>query len=97
MDDKKGTNRDRRHNITVDNREKINITGVNNVVSFDDETVILETDLGLLTIRGQDLHINKLNLEDGQVAIDGELINLNYSDKNGLIGKSGGFISRMFK
>lgn len=97
MDEKKGTNRDRRHNITVDNREKINISGVNNVVSFDDETVILETDLGLLTIRGQDLHINKLNLEDGQVAIDGELINLNYSDKNGLIGKSGGFISRMFK
>lgn len=97
MEEKKGTNKDKSHNITIENRERINISGVNNVVSFDDETIILESDLGLLTIRGQELHINKLNLEEGHVAIDGELINLNYSDKNGLIGKSGGFISRMFK
>lgn len=53
--------------------------------------------MGILTIRGQGLHINKLNLDDGQVSIDGEIINLNYSDKSGLIGKSGGFISRMFR
>ncbi|MBE3592193.1 MAG: sporulation protein YabP [Thermoanaerobacter sp.] len=85
------------HNITIENREKISISGVTNVVSFDEETVILETDLGILTIRGQGLHINKLNLDDGQVSIDGEIINLNYSDKSGLIGKSGGFISRMFR
>ncbi|AIS53320.1 sporulation protein YabP [Thermoanaerobacter kivui] len=98
MEDKKGFARGGKpHNLTIENREKISVSGVTNVVSFDDETVILETDLGVLTIKGQGLHINKLNLDDGQVSIDGEVINLNYSDKVGFIGKSGGFISRMFK
>ncbi|ADD03353.1 sporulation protein YabP [Thermoanaerobacter mathranii subsp. mathranii str. A3] len=98
MEDKRNFSRTGKpHNITIENRERISISGVTNVVSFDEETVILETDLGVLTIRGQGLHINKLNLDDGQVSIDGEVVNLNYSDKSGLIGKSGGFIGRMFR
>lgn len=97
MEEKKSFNKDRHHNINIFDREKISISGVLNVVSFDDETVILESDLGLLTIKGDGLHINKLNLEEGEVSIEGELINLNYSDRSGLMGKSGSFISRMFK
>jgi sporulation protein YabP len=53
--------------------------------------------MGILTVRGQGLHINKLNLDEGQVALDGEIVNLNYSEKGGLVSKSGGFISRMFR
>ncbi|ORX23554.1 sporulation protein YabP [Thermoanaerobacterium sp. PSU-2] len=97
MDDRKGTNINKPQNISVQNREKMQITGVDNVVSFDDETVVLETSMGILTIKGQELHINKLNLDDGNVSIDGELISIVYSDKGGLMGKSGGFLSRMFR
>ncbi|WHE07415.1 sporulation protein YabP [Thermoanaerobacterium thermosaccharolyticum] len=97
MDDRRGTNTNKPQNISVQNREKMQITGVDNVVSFDDETVVLETSMGLLTIKGQELHINKLNLDDGNVSIDGELISITYSDRSGIIGKSGGFLSRMFR
>lgn len=97
MDDRKGTNINKPQNISVQNREKMQITGVDNVVSFDDETVVLETSMGILTIKGQELHINKLNLDDGNVSIDGELISIVYSDRGRLMGKSGGFLSRMFR
>ncbi|SNX54032.1 sporulation protein YabP [Thermoanaerobacterium sp. RBIITD] len=97
MEDRRGTNSNKQQNITIQNREKMQVTGVDNVVSFDDELVILETALGLLTIKGQDLHINKLNLDEGNVSIDGELVSLTYSDRSGIMGKSGGFLSRMFK
>ncbi|AAM25582.1 MAG: hypothetical protein XD49_0669 [Caldanaerobacter subterraneus] len=85
------------HNVSIENREKMSITGVVNVISFDEESVIVETEMGILTVRGQGLHINKLNLDEGQVSLDGEIINLNYSEKGGLVSKSGGFISRMFR
>ncbi|MGB9781019.1 sporulation protein YabP [Caldanaerobacter sp.] len=85
------------HNVSIENREKMNITGVLNVISFDEESVIMETEMGILTVRGQGLHINKLNLDEGQVSLDGEIVNLNYSEKGGIVSKSGGFISRMFR
>ncbi|MGB9809035.1 MAG: sporulation protein YabP [Caldanaerobacter sp.] len=85
------------HNVSIENREKMNITGVLNVISFDEESVIVETEMGILTVRGQGLHINKLNLDEGQVSLDGEIVNLNYSEKGGIVSKSGGFISRMFR
>lgn len=97
MEDRKGTNINKPQNVTIESREKVQITGVQNVVSFDDESVILETALGLLTIKGQELHINKLNLDEGNVSIDGEFISLVYSDKGNIMSKSNGFLSRMFK
>ncbi|MDI6604065.1 MAG: sporulation protein YabP [Thermoanaerobacteraceae bacterium] len=97
MENTRGTNRAEAQNITIENREKVHVTGVQNVVSFDNEAVILETALGLLTIKGQELHINKLNLDDGQLAVDGEVLSITYSDRSGIIGKSGSFFSRMFK
>lgn len=97
MDDRRGTNTNKAQNISVQNREKMQITGVENVVSFDDESVVLETTMGLLTIKGQELHINNLNLDEGNVLIDGEIISITYSDRSGIMGKSGSFLSRMFK
>ena len=49
-------------NIVLENREKLSISGVLDVLSFDDQIVILETELGLLTIKGENLRINKLSL-----------------------------------
>lgn len=83
-------------NIVLENREKLNITGVLDVLSFDDQIVILETELGLLTVKGENLRINKLSLDTSEVTVDGEISQLSYSDKD-MNEKSGGFLNKIFK
>ncbi len=83
-------------NIILENREKLNITGVLDVLSFDDQIVILETELGLLTVKGENLRINKLSLDTSEVTIDGEIYQLAYSEKNS-IEKGGGLLNKIFK
>ena len=60
-------------NIILESREKLTITGVLDVLSFDDQIVIVETQLGLLTIKGEDLRINKLSIDSSEVIIEGEI------------------------
>ena len=57
-------------NIIMENREKVSVTGVIDIHSFDDELVIAQTDLGILTIKGDDLKMNKLNLENNELIIE---------------------------
>ena len=83
-------------NIILENREKLNISGVLDVLSFDDQIVILETELGLLTIKGENIRINKLNLDSSEVAIDGEIYQLSYSEKDNL-EKTGGLLNKIFR
>ena len=84
-------------NIILENREKLTITGVVDVLSFDDQIVILETHLGLLTVKGEDLRINKLSIDSSEVVIEGQIYNLGYSEEN--IGKKneGGLLGKIFK
>lgn len=84
-------------NIILENRERLTITGVNDVLSFDDQIVILETSLGLLTIKGEDLRINKLNIDSSEVIIEGDIYNLGYSEDN--IGKKSNtsILGKIFK
>lgn len=83
-------------NIVLENREKLNISGVLDVLSFDDQIVILETELGLLTVKGENLRINKLSLDTSEVTVDGEISQLAYSEKD-VIEKGGGFLNKIFK
>ena len=81
-DDKKNNvNSNIMQNLVMQNREKITITGVNDVLSFDDQIVILETSLGLLTVKGENLRINKLSLDSEEVIIEGDINILSYSEK----------------
>ena len=82
-------------NVIMENRGKASISGVNDVDSFDEGAIILFTQLGVLTIKGADLHINKLNIETGELSIEGEIDSLAYSDHSS--GKGGGFFSKLFK
>lgn len=84
-------------NLILENREKLTITGVVDVLSFDDQIVIVETDLGLLTIKGEDLRINKLSIDSSEVIIEGEIFNLGYSNES--INKKGGgsLLGKIFK
>lgn len=88
-------NKYRNHSVMLENREKLNVSGVEHVNSFNDETVILETVAGVLTIKGGELDINKLNIEDGNISISGTVYSLNYSDRQGVGGK--GLLGKMFK
>ena len=83
-------------NLILENREKLTITGVVDVLSFDDQIVIVETQLGLLTINGDDLRINKLSLDSLEVIIEGQIFNLGYSDDN-LKKNSGSLLGKIFK
>ena len=95
-DDKKnGLNSNIMQNLVMQNREKITITGVNDVLSFDDQIVILETSLGLLTIKGENLRINKLSLDSEEVIIDGDINIVSYSEKE-MEKKSNSFIGKIF-
>lgn len=84
------------HNVLIEGREKLNITGVKDVISFDENTIILNTEMGGLVLKGTGLHINKLNVEDGNLNIEGYIQACNYTDKSEA-KKNGGFFSNMFK
>lgn len=83
-------------NIILENRNKLSISGVLDVLSFDDQIVILETELGLLTIKGENLKVNKLSLDTSEIIIEGQISNIGYSEKS--IGeKDTSFIRKIFK
>ena len=83
-------------NLILENREKLSISGVLDVLSFDDQIIIVETELGLLTIKGENLRINKLSIDTQEVIVEGDICSLNYSQKD-LDKNSGGFLGKIFK
>ncbi|MGI6319340.1 MAG: sporulation protein YabP [Firmicutes bacterium] len=99
MEDKYISKQQGMHRLIIDKREKIEVSGVLNVDSFDDQEIILETDQGLLAMRGEDLHINHLNLEQGELIIEGFLLELAYSEERNPRRKDRGksFLERLFK
>ena len=99
MDDRNGLTQNNNiiQNVILESREKLTITGVLDVLSFDDQIVIVETELGLLTVKGENLRINKLSLDTTEVIVEGTIFNLSYSEKN-LDKKSGSNIfGKIFK
>ena len=82
-------------NIILENRNKLSISGVNDVLSFDDQVVIVETELGLLTIKGENLKINKLSIDTSEVIVEGEINNLAYSEHQAK--SEGGIFGKIFK
>lgn len=71
-------NQTKPHSLILDNRKKLSLTGVLDVHGFNEETVSLRTSLGELVVRGNSLHISKLNLESGEVEIEGSVSSLGY-------------------
>ena len=81
------------HNLSLENRSGLKLTGVTDVDSFDEETVMVYTDYGCLTVSGGKLHVEELNLDTGILEVTGEITALVYSSKT---EKSKGFLKRMF-
>ncbi len=82
-------------NLILENREKLTISGVIDVLSFDDQIVIVETELGMLTVKGEDLRINKLSIDTQDIIIEGNISNLSYSEKEEK--KNSSLLGKIFK
>jgi len=96
-DRKTMTNTNIIQNLVLENREKLSISGVLDVLSFDDQVVIVETELGLLTVKGENLRINKLSIDTSEVVVEGEIYNLAYSENDLDKKSSGSFLGKIFK
>lgn len=80
------------HSIILDNRKKLSLTGADDVLGFNEESVSVNTSLGHLVIMGSDLHISKLDLDTGEVEIDGCIDSLRYTENK----SSKSFMQRLF-
>ncbi len=90
-----GTKREK-HKIRLEDRERLSMTGVIDVLSFDDDSIIAETEKGMLILRGSNIHVGKLNLDDGEVTVDGAIDTIEYSEDGIAKGKNSLF-NRIFK
>ena len=96
VDERKTMNTGVIQNLILENRGKLSISGVLDVLSFDDQVVMVETELGLLTVKGENLRINKLSIDTSEVIVEGDISYLAYSEKEAEKGKNS-IISKIFK
>lgn len=80
-------------NILMENRERLNISGIIEVINFDEETICVNTELGLLTVKGEQLKVNRLNLDNTELLVEGKISCLLYSDNYSKTG----FLKKLFK
>ena len=82
------------HNIILEGRARLSISGVEDVESFNEENIVVYTSKGMLIVQGSDLHIEKLSLDGGDLAIEGLVHSLRYEEET---RERGGLFSRLFK
>lgn len=95
-DEKNGMKTGVIQNLILENRRKLSISGVIDVLSFDDQVVIVQTELGMLTIKGENLRINKLSIDTSEVIVEGDINSFAYSESD-IERKSSSLLSKIFK
>lgn len=96
MEDLTNVNK-RAHKLILNNRRTCNLTGVSDVLSFDENEIILETEQGMLLIKGNELHVNRLMLDKGEVDVDGKIDSFTYSEQANMGAKGESLLARLFK
>lgn len=84
----------KKHNLILENRRNLSLGGIDDVIDFNEENVTLSGQWGILSVRGENLHISKLSLETGEVTLDGKINALIYSEDR---QEKNGVFSRLFK
>ncbi len=87
----------RKHTLSLIERERLTLSGVKEVFSFDESLIEVETNKGYLDIKGDDLHIIKMNIDEGDLIIEGTISEMNYHDNQGAGKKKGSMMSKLFK
>lgn len=85
------------HKVLISNRKSGAFSGVVDVLSFDVAEILLETELGMLLIKGHDLHVNRLSLEKGEIDIEGRIDSLTYSEVKSASKQAESLLGRLFK
>lgn len=86
------------HELTVSRRSALQVSGVTDVVSFDEETVLLNTTCGTMEVQGSALHIHVLSIDRGLVSLDGKINAITYFEQETPKGEGkGGFFSKIFR
>ena len=83
------------HRIVLEDREQLTISGVEEVESFDENTIVMLTNRGTLIVRGEELHIEKLSLDGGDLKVEGTIDSLTYEDSGR--DRAGGLFARLFR
>ncbi len=96
MEEKKNL-RHRSQSLILENREKMSVSGVEHVNSFNETLIELVTVQGNMIIKGEGLDIKKLNLDDGNISIEGFITSITYTEKDDITAKGKGFLGKMFK
>jgi sporulation protein YabP len=83
-----------RHQLTLIDREELSVEGVGNLGSFDEKEVVMETEQGMLTVRGEGLNIKQLNLEKGNITVEGTVKSIAYEDE---VRQKKGLLERLLR
>ena len=87
----------RPHRLMMQDRSVLSVSGIRDVVSFDENQIIVDTDMGLKTMKGKDLHVSRLTLEKGEVDVDGTLDSLVYSSNESFRKSGESLFNRLFR
>lgn len=83
------------HHVTLEDRRRLTVSGVEDVERFDENTIVLSTSRGAMTVSGEELHIEKLSLDGGELRVEGEIDAITYEEERGERG--GGFLARLLR
>lgn len=83
------------HNIILENRKNLTVSAVKDVDSYDEKAIIMFTELGMLVVKGNNLHINRFNTQSGELVLEGTIDSLTYSEQEKRTASS--FMSKLFK
>ena len=95
MEERKLQKDQQKCNILMEDRSRISVSGVEDIDTFDESEFVAITSAGALIVKGADLHITKLNVDTGELIVDGEFDSCVFNNSYG--GKAGGFLARIFK
>ena len=81
------------HNLTLEERNRLLVSGVTDIGGYDEQTVVAQTEKGELTVKGEGLHIIRMSVDMGELAVEGNIISMQYSETQ----PAAGFFSRLFR
>ena len=82
------------HHVVIEDRKSLTVSGVEDVERFDENTIVLSTSRGAMVVAGENLHIEKLSLDGGDLKVDGDIDSVRYEEES---AGRGGFLSRLLR
>ena len=83
------------HNVIMESRKKISVSGVEDMECFDDGKVVVYTSMGILEILGKNFHMNRLSLDTGEIVVEGDIDSVSYEDSKNIEQKKKGFFAKL--